>query len=266
MFAGIITQQLNGIDAQQLGYNDYILGEDVMNNYWNTGLYAGVLRSCQVMIDKAATEEGRAFYAGVAKIIMANQYGLAASYFGDLPMTEALKGQENLKPAYDSQESIYSAVQSMLDGAISDLNTDAVGLGYIGGDLIYAGDAASWIATANALKARYLMHTAKRNGGAAGQALTALGDAFGSVGDQPNLTFGTSETQNWSLAKFGIERPSTLAFNDNFAAMLTGDPRLDKYAAFDGTFWQYFGDGLTWAASDATVPMISYVEVKFLRS
>src|SRR5210317_475459 len=37
--AGIIMQQLLGQDAQQLAYNSYVLGEDVMNNYWRTGLY-----------------------------------------------------------------------------------------------------------------------------------------------------------------------------------------------------------------------------------
>ena len=54
--AGIIMQQLEGLDAQMLGYNDYILGEIAMNNYWRTGLYSGVLKSAQVVMDKAAAE------------------------------------------------------------------------------------------------------------------------------------------------------------------------------------------------------------------
>jgi len=61
--AGIVMQQFLGLDAQQLAYNDYILGEDVMNNYWRTGLYAGSLKSAQVMIDQAV-EEGNPFYSG----------------------------------------------------------------------------------------------------------------------------------------------------------------------------------------------------------
>lgn len=258
--AGIVTNQLRGIDAQQLQYTNYVIGADVLNNYWNTGLYSGALRSCQVIIDQA-DEEGASFYSGVAKILMANQLGIATSMFGDIPFDEALKGSENLKPAYDSQESVYASVQRLLDEGISEIST----AGYAGGDLIFNGDVASWQATARALKARYLMHTYNRNSGAAAAALTQLSSAFAESG-QPNFTFGSSETQNWSLAKFGLERPSTLMFHESFAAMLENDPRLASYATFDGTFWQYFGAGLKWAQSDATIPLISYVEVKFLEA
>lgn len=258
--AGMMVQQLRGIDAQQLQYYNYVIGADVFNNYWNLGLYGGSLRSCQVIINQA-TEEGAPFYAGVAKILMANQLGIATSMFGDLPFNEALKGSENLKPSYDSQESIYAVVQRLLDEGISEISAT----GYAGGDLIFDGDAAAWQATARALKARYLMHTYNRNSGAAAAALTQLNSAF-APGNQPNFTFGTSETQNWSMAKFGIERPSTLMFHERFAAMLENDPRLAVYGTFDGTFWQFFGDGLVWAQNDATVPLISYVEVKFLEA
>jgi len=217
--AGIVMQQFRGIDAQQLQYNNYVIGEDAVNNHWNTGLYSGVLRSCQVIIDKA-TENGAPFYSGVAKILMANQLGIAASMFGDIPFNDALKGSEVLKPTYDSQESVYASVQRLLDEAIAEISAT----GYSGGDLIYDGDATAWQATARALKARYLMHTYNRNSGAAATALTQLNGAFSEAG-QPNFTFASSETQNWSLAKFGIERPSTLMFHERFAAMLEDDPR-----------------------------------------
>ena len=258
--AGMIVQQFRGIDAQQLQYYNYVIGEDVINAYWGTGLYTGALRSCQVIIDQA-TEEGAPFYSGVAKIIMANQLGIATSIFGDMPFNEALKGNDNLKPAYDSQESVYASVQRLLDEGIAEIAET----GYVGGDLIYDGDIEKWRATARALKARYLMHTINRNSGAATAALTQLNGAFAEA-DQPNFTFDVSVTANWSLAKFGIDRPSTLMFHEEFAARLSGDPRLAAYATFDDTFWQFFGDGLRWAQSDATVPLISYVEVKFLEA
>ncbi len=258
--AGMIVQQFRGIDAQQLQYYNYVIGEDVINAYWGTGLYTGALRSCQVIIDQA-TEEGAPFYSGVAKIIMANQLGIATSIFGDMPFNEALKGNDNLKPAYDSQESVYASVQRLLDEGIAEIAET----GYVGGDLIYDGDIEKWRATARALKARYLMHTINRNSGAATAALTQLNGAFAEA-DQPNFTFDVSVTANWSLAKFGIDRPSTLMFHEEFAARLSGDPRLAAYATFDGTFWQFFGDGLRWAQSNATVPLISYVEVKFLEA
>lgn len=61
---------------------------------------------------------------------MASEYGLATSFFGDIPFSEALKGTDNLKPSYDAQQDVYKGVQAMLDDAISDLNS---GTGYGGG-------------------------------------------------------------------------------------------------------------------------------------
>jgi len=268
--AGIIMQQFLGLDAQQLAYNRYVLGEDVMNNYWLTGLYAGPLRSCKVIIEKAEDEaDPRPIYAAIAKIVMANEYGKATSFFGDIPLTEALQGTDNLKPAYDSQESVYNAIQAMLDDAISTLNGLGTG-GYSGGDLIFDGDAASWAKAAHAMKARYFMHVSKRTGDYA-QAVSEATQAMESNADNPSFQYEVSITANHSLAKFGIDRPSTLGINPNFAAMMDGDPRQAKYMySDDGENWLYFdsaeGGQMFWAQSDALVPMITYTEMLFIQA
>lgn len=267
--AGLITQQFVGIDAQQIQIYNYVLGEDAFNNYWQTGLYAGVLRSCKVLTEKAE-EEGAPFYSGVAKIIMANEYALAASMFGDIPFSQALLGTENTKPDYDAQESVYIGVQAMLTDAISDLNQ---GAGYVGGDLIFDGDAALWIATANALKARYAMHLVKRDANKAStDALSAIGGAITSTSTQPNFAFGSAQIDNWSLAKFGIERTATLAINNGFADLMIAKDdtlRQETYMEFDGSDWTFFNldnPKLVWGRSDAVIPLISYAEVKFLEA
>lgn len=263
--AGIVMQQFEGFDAQQVAYTSYVIGSDAFNNYWNTGMYAGLLRSCQVLNDKAA-EEGSTFYSGVAKTIMASEYGLLTSFFGNIPFSEALKGTENLKPAYDAQETVYNGVLSMLDQAISDLSS---GTGYAGGDLIFDGDAAKWTATARALKARYQMHMQKRNGSAASDALSSLSGAFTSLADQPTFNFGSAQIDNWSLGKFGLERPNTLVIANSFAERMDGDPRQGNYMVTDGTTWFYWESGntdLVWSVNNAAIPLISYVEVKFLEA
>jgi hypothetical protein len=267
--AGLITQQFVGIDAQQIQIYNYVLGEDAFNNYWQTGLYAGVLRSCKVLTEKA-DEEGAPFYSGVAKIIMANEYALAASMFGDIPFSEALLGTENTKPGYDTQQSVYTGVQAMLTDAISDLGQ---GTGYTGGDLIFGGDAALWIATANALKARYAMHLVKRDANKAStDALSAISGAISSTANQPNFAFGAAQIDNWSLAKFGIERTATLAINNGFADLMIAKDdtlRQNTYMELSGTEWSFFNlenPNLVWGKSDALIPLISYSEVKFLEA
>lgn len=253
--AGIVMQQYEGIDAQQLQYTTYVIAEATFNNYWRFGLYAGALKSCQVIIDKA-TEDGSSFYSGVGKVLMAQQYGLATAYFGDLPMTQALQGQDNLQPAYDSQQDIYNAVLAMLDDAIADLQSPT---GYNGGDLIYDGDGPSWIATAQGLKARFLLHLSKRDSGNYAKALAAVGASYASAAEESNLTFDDTDGGNWSLAAFSTERGGTLGMDAGFVSMMDGDPRQSIIMTGNAI------DGF-WTRNNASVPIISYTELKFIEA
>ncbi|MEM7106316.1 MAG: SusD/RagB family nutrient-binding outer membrane lipoprotein [Bacteroidota bacterium] len=270
--SGLVIQQFRGFDAQQVAYSDnYSIPEITFNNYWRTGLYAGSLKTCQRILDKAI-EGGNPHYQGIAKILMADGFGTAASYFGDIPFSEALKGIDDLKPAYDTQQAVYAGVQTLLDEAIALLNQPASAAPPTNDDLIFGGDAAKWIATANALKARYYMHTQKRDAGAAGNALTLIqNSAFQSAADQPNFAFGSGQTDNNPLAKFGVERPNTIVIDSRFADQMTAnaDPRQVKYMEFDGENWLFFNDSntdLIWAANASVMPLISFVELKFLET
>jgi len=270
--AGIIMQQFEGFDAQQVAYTDYVLPDVTFNNYWRTGLYAGSLRSAQLMIDKAAVENAP-HYAGIAKILLAIGYADATSYFGDIPFSDALQGLDNLKPSYDTQEQIYSNVQSLLDEAMSDLSQDGGLITPGSDDLIYRGDTAAWIATAQALKARYLMQTIKRNPSAATTILDIIrNSAFQSTDAQPELTWGTAQTDNNPLAKFGTERPNTLIIDSRFAAKMeaANDPRQSAYMKSSGDDYLYFDDGidgtLYWAQNNSTIPLISLEELQFIEA
>lgn len=270
--AGIIMQQFVGFDAQQVAYTDYVLPDVTFNNYWRTGLYAGSLRSAQLIVDKAAAE-GAPYYAGIAKVLLAVGYGDAASYFGDIPFSDALKGIESLKPAYDTQEQVYAGVQALLDGAISDLSGDSGALRPGGDDLVFGGDAAAWVATAQALKARYFMQTIKRNPGAASGILNLIrNEAFQSTAAQPGFTWGTAQTDNNPLAKFGVDRPNTLVIDNRFAARMeaNADPRQGAYMKFNGSDYVYFDSGsdgdLVWAQNNSTIPLISLEELQFIEA
>jgi hypothetical protein len=266
--AGIIMQQFVGTDAQQLAYNDYNLEENTFNNYWRTGLYVGSLKSAQVIFDQAEEQGNSNFYKGVAKVIMANEYGTATSMFGDIPLTEALQGLDVLQPVYDMQENVYPAVQAMLDEAIVDLNNSAGEV--TGGDLIHNGSAAAWIQTAYALKARYAFHLTKRDPNKASQdALSAIANAFTSAADQPTFTFGTAQTDNWGLAKFGNDRPNTLGIDDRFADLMMNraDPRMSVFMFGEPGAWQYYGEPeMVWAQNNSTIPLISLAELKFIEA
>ncbi|MCI4668348.1 MAG: SusD/RagB family nutrient-binding outer membrane lipoprotein [Bacteroidia bacterium] len=273
--AGIIMQQFEGFDAQQVAYTQYNMPEITFNNYWRTGLYAGVLKDCNSIINKAQ-EEGQPYYEGIAKIIQANEFGQATAMFGDIPFSSAnkltpdnLTDQAALKPSYDSQESVYGGVQSLLDQAIELLSQPAVPLGPGSDDLIYGGDAASWIATAYALKARYYMHLTKRDANNATLALNALGNAFTGIAGQPNFAFEDNQIGNNPLAKFGIERPNTLVMSAGFVQKLIDnqDPRFTSYVHTDSqSYHSGANPNLYWAQNNSVIPLISYVELKFMEA
>ncbi len=277
--AGIIMQQFLGRDAQQEQYNRYVIDRNTFDNYWNTGLYVGALKDCAIMIEKAAAE-GQPHYEGMAKILMAYNYGMATSYFGDIPFTEALKGLDDLKPAYDKQSDVYAGVQQLLDQAISALSMDPVTGGPFdaGGDLIYwnASNTAEeqadyWIGVAHALKARFYMHVSKQDASAYASALSEVGKAFSSLADQPGFTFDAAESAANPMAQFGIQRPNTMGVDTIFAQKMTAaaDPRQSYYMVADGdgyTFYSGSNAKLAWAQNASTIPLISFVELEFIRA
>jgi hypothetical protein len=82
-----------------------------------------------------------------------------ADMYGDIPYSEAAK-PDILTPKLDKQVDVYAALQTVLDGAITDLTgASAATVGAL--DLSYAGNPQKWIKAAHTLKARLYMHTAE---------------------------------------------------------------------------------------------------------
>jgi hypothetical protein len=138
-------------------------------------------------------------------------------------------------------------------------------------DIIYGGDAELWIKTAHALKARYLIQSVKRNPGNAAAALSELENSLKSIDEQPWFPYEGNQIANNPFAKFGIERPSTLAIDSRFANKMSErmDPRQDYYMEGSGDDWTFYNaanDLLFWTQSASPVPLISYVEVKFIEA
>lgn len=274
--SGLLMQQFEGLEAQQLEIGQlYIINDQTFNNFWSFGLYGGgVLKDCQLLIDQGTAEE-QPYYVGIAKILMAVNLGFATISWGDIPYSEAFRGTEGsefFKPAFDTQESIFAAIQTLLDEGIAELNKPEISGGPSTDDLIYGGDAASWIKTAYALKARYFLYLVKRDGQAASKALGALNNAYGSVAEESMFTVygGRGANDANPLGQFGAQRPNTLAITDEFAAAMDSksDPRQSFYMADDGSRFIYYTgpSGLFWSSYTSPVPIISYSEQKFLEA
>jgi hypothetical protein len=261
--AGIVMQHYQGFDAQQVAYTDYVIPDNTFNNYWNFGAYGGVLKDARDIIAKA-DEQGQPHYKGIALVLKAEALGYLAAAFGDVPESEALLGTANLKPKFDSQSAVYTAVLAMLDEAITELQKPAVPGGPAGDDLIYGGDASGWIKTANAYKARYLMHL-----GRTAEAQTAINNSFTSASEEPVFQWSVNQVNANPLARFGIERPNTLIIDPGFGNKLiaSADPRTDKIIDDTGatqfSFYSGSNTDLVWAQNNSAIPLISLTELKF---
>lgn len=123
---------------------------------WTTA-YANVLKHVNTLIPIADAEK-KYVHVGMAKIMKAYTLMTLVDMFGDVPMTEANTGVDNLNPAADPGANVYAAAISLLDEAIVDLaKTSSVTPG--SQDLFFAGSATRWSTTAKTLKLRALLNT-----------------------------------------------------------------------------------------------------------
>ncbi len=130
------------------------------NGLWYNA-YAGLFPDVNALLT-LADEKGLAVHSGSAKVLKAYVMLTLVDIFGDVPYTEALQGTDIISPKADSGSDIYAAAITLLDDAIRDL--DGTAAAAPANDLIYGGDAASWIAAANSLKLKAYLNTGNGSG------------------------------------------------------------------------------------------------------
>jgi hypothetical protein len=271
----IWLQQLDGIDRQQLAISNYILNPTDLA-YAFGDAYAEIMMDTKILKEKAM-EQGSPHNIAVADIMTAITLGQLTDAWNMIPWSEALLGNENTQPSYDSQESIYTVIQQLLDEAITYLSAeDPYG---IKGDYYYNGDPAQWLKAAYALKARYYLHLSKRWGNASyEQALSVIDMAFSGNGDDLQFNYGTGESESNPLYQFMIQKDN-VRMGGYFIDMLIEreDPRLEVFAYPDetGDYVGSFPGQTNVAAStpgeavsdpDSPTLLITYVELLFIKA
>ncbi|MEM9299522.1 MAG: SusD/RagB family nutrient-binding outer membrane lipoprotein [Bacteroidota bacterium] len=261
---GIIMQYFEGTDAQQLQYTSYNMPDNTFNNLWRTGLYGGAMKDLDLII-KQAVEENAPYYGGIAKILMAQSLGTATTFFGDVPYSDAFLGEGGtLQPVYDTQEQIYNAIFELLNGAITDLQTDGGDILPGADDLVFFGNEERWLATAYALQARYYLHLGGKSAANYQNALDALENAISSNAGNAELSFEGTVTGANPLWQFHSQRSNTMVLADYFLGELSGDPRLSLILE-PGTS-SGFAPTTYWGAQAASSVIINYAECKFIEA
>jgi len=282
--SAILIQQMNGVsDQSRIIWANYNFKEGDITNEWLT-IYTGILVNAKAIVDQFGAQNP--YYAGIAKIMEAMGFGVATDYWGDIPMSEALRGlsgkEEDFSPHYDPQQSVIEDIQGLLDEAISDLSKEPSEnvLLPAADDLIFGGDVESWKNMAWILKARYAMRLSKRDPQAANRVMEYLENlAATDPSMDANCIFGENANENNQWYAFQLARGGYMKMGEYFIELLKSynDPRLPYFASTDldggytgaplGSQGQSYSDiGPYYASAASPIPLVTYVEALFLKS
>ena len=255
----IFMQQMTGTDRQSLAHNRYAqIGEGDFNTPWNNS-YAGALYDLQLIMD-IADESGATAYSGVAKIMTAKALGILTDHFGDIPYTNAFNGAGNLKPSFDSQESIYTTIFTLLAEGKADLAAPS-SISPGGDDLIHGGDLAAWMATADALIARNLNHLSKTDQYDGAAVIAACDDAL-TAGAYATIGYESALNQNPWYQFTVIDRAGYISQYGTMYDMMTAssDPRIDYYRSADSLELPAYG------SATSALPIVTPFELYFIKA
>jgi hypothetical protein len=179
----------NGENRQYVALNDWNNStatqfDDPWNIAYNT------LSQSRIIQQKTELVKNYQF-KGAAQVIEAHIIGTTTSLWGDVPYSEFKADGSNLTPVFDNQSNVYTALQSLLNEAI--VNLEKSGSIPSDKDIYYGGDTNSWIKLAHSLKARYYLHI-KNYAMAKSEALLGMD----SPSDDFKAQFGTTYGLNFN--------------------------------------------------------------------
>lgn len=212
---------------------------DKFRLYLFTGMYTGPLMDLNLMLKKTKEEKNDGLY-GVALTMYVYGFSAITDAFGDIPYSEAFRLDEDIiKPVYDTQESVYSALLDSLDVANSKLKDAGILNIADGYDPLYDGDSYSWRKFANSLRVRMLIRASAKMDIASG-----LSEIVDNPGEYP-LFEDESESAfyKYSGNRAGNDYPLASTFENSSPTggvrisktlvdymKAKNDPRLPKYA------------------------------------
>lgn len=180
---------------------DYMSGRDYANAYSPTGFdrewryaYQKIMQDIKVM-NSLSEESGLNHHVGMGQVLQAYTLLTLVDFFGDIPYTESLLGNENLNPASDSGASVYAAAIELLDAAIANFSTDAIAEPQY--DFFYNKDWDKWIKVANTIKMKAYIATRLVDASAIGNfnAIVTSGNYISETADDFQFSWGTNEIQ-----------------------------------------------------------------------
>jgi len=264
-FSSLNLQQTKGISRQAQGYYSYVYTSQDFDNAWGN-TYTAVLENNKVLQDISDARNFHA-YSGIARILKAFMLQTAVDTWGSIPYSDALKGNDQLQPKYDTDKDLYDSITNMLTVAIDELNNpDPGGLTPGSEDFLYEGDATKWIKFAHAIQARIYLHQSKGDATMATKALAEIAQSFTANRDNAVYHFTATETTANPWYQFNDQR-TDISFSEGGTAtrmIALHDPRLP--ILIDTTTASGHDGLLYYGTQDAPVEFITYDELQFAKA
>jgi hypothetical protein len=179
LFNGVLNKMVdmpqteNEIYAQYYLYNYDYYGNNRYDDFANGGdNYYGTLKNVLDMEKRAVASGGAAVnpYEALGKFFRAYFFSKMSLEEGDIPMTDALKGLDNLTPAYDTQKAVMTQCLAWLESAnadmtqlIKDPTIGGTGVGAsLSNDIYLGNDLTKWQKVVNTFRIRLLIALSKK--------------------------------------------------------------------------------------------------------
>jgi len=252
-FGTMLAQQVEGVARQWVAFNQYTgLTPNRFDDAWQN-VYENILNEIKVA-KASATESGLNHHLAMMEISEAFTLMIATDVWDDIPYSSGLQGIQEQNPAFDSQESIYNTIYSLLDSGISLLNGSAGPAAPGGEDVFYGGSAGSWIKAANALKARGQLHQ-----GNYAAAMSAAMASFSSGAENMAFQYPDANTAG-GWYRFNRDRTGDIEFHPQMRELMNSLGDTDRLAAFD----QIFTTDHTFLVANYSGELVTYREMQFV--
>lgn len=180
----------------------YAIRQGVNNGYW-TLIYHNVQNLMQIiqLNTDPGTKATAAVYGdnnnqiAVATIMKVWTMQMMADTWGDIPYSEAFKGDDPTNPIpspkYDKLQDIYASFAKELKDAVDMI--DVNGVGFTSGDVVFGGDMARWKKFGNSLRLRVALRISNTDNWAAANA----------IANEEGIEFMTSNGDNAAFEYVG---------------------------------------------------------------
>lgn len=243
LFTYLQRSALQGDNAGQMSaqyYVSYTIGGtlDEATYFWQRYSFGGysAVRNAYKMEQEAARVNAPAYFKGLALFFRAYSLISLTEKLGDIPYSEAMKGDEGLYyPKYDTQKQVYKGCLDELEIA----NELIPATGSIDGDIIFDGSLLKWKKFVNTYRLKVLMSLSLKTGD---PDIDVIGQFRKIMADPTKYPIMTSNDDNAAFKYYDIEGQrhyfyggwkgeTPMRMSNTFGDVLVGthDPRLFKF-------------------------------------